>query len=271
MSTLSAIILAAGKGTRMNSDLPKVAHEVAGQAMVRWVVEACRGAGCRKIVVVVGYAQEVVRKALSGLEVEFAVQSEQLGTGHAVRCAESCFKSGASVIAGDAFVLAGDGPLIRGETLTALLDRHRATRSAATLATSVIDDPSGYGRIHRDAAGQFVGIVEEKNASAAQKAIREVNPSYYCFDIPALFSSLTKVKRNEASGEYYITDVPTLLMSEGRRVEVIEAVPPEDVLSINNPQQLAEVDRILRKRLAQATPGNRSVAHQTRGSADHVL
>lgn len=271
MTTPSAIILAAGKGTRMNSDLPKVAHEVAGQAMVRWVVEACRGAGCRKIVVVVGYAQNVVRKALSGLEVEFAEQTEQHGTGHAVRCAESLFKDGASHKAGDAFVLAGDGPLIRDETLKTLLERHRSTKAAATLATSVIDDPAGYGRIDRDAAGRFIGIVEEKNASATQKAIREVNPSYYCFDIPSLFSSLAKVKRNEASGEYYITDVPTLLMSEGRRVEVIEAVPPEDVLSINNPQQLAEVDRILRSRLAQHTPVKRPVAHTTRGSADHVL
>jgi len=113
MSTPSAIILAAGKGTRMNSDLPKVAHEVAGQSMVRWVVEACHSAGCRKIVVVVGYAQEVVRKALSGLDVQFAEQLEQHGTGHAVRCAEANFKSGTGYTPGDAFVLAGDGPLIR--------------------------------------------------------------------------------------------------------------------------------------------------------------
>ena len=153
MSTPSAIILAAGKGTRMNSDLPKVAHEVAGQAMVRWVVEACRGAGCRKIVVVVGYAQEVVRKALSGLEVEFAVQNEQHGTGHAVRCAESLFQNAGAVQPGDAFVLAGDGPLIRDITLKTLLERHRATKSAATLATSVIDDPAGYGYAHGDPVG----------------------------------------------------------------------------------------------------------------------
>jgi bifunctional UDP-N-acetylglucosamine pyrophosphorylase/glucosamine-1-phosphate N-acetyltransferase len=270
MSTPSAIILAAGKGTRMNSDLPKVAHEVAGQAMVRWVVEACREAGCRKIVVVVGYAQDIVRKALSGLEVEFAEQTEQHGTGHAVRCAEAHFTQGAALTPGDAFVLAGDGPLIRGETLRTLLERHRSTKAAATLATSVIDNPAGYGRIVRDAAGRFVGIVEEKNASPAQKSIREVNPSYYCFDIPALFASLAKVKRNEASGEYYITDVPTLLMSEGRRVEVIEAVPPEDVLSINDQTQLAEVDRILRTRVSRATPG-RPVSHLTGGRADHVL
>jgi len=135
----------------------------------------------------------------------------------------------------------------------------------------VIENPAGYGRIHRDAAGRFLGIVEEKNATAAQKSIREVNPSYYCFDIPSLFTSLQKVKRNEASGEYYITDVPELLMAEGRRVEVIEAVPPEDVLSINNPQQLAEVDRILRARLAQARPKDRPVAHLSGGRASDVL
>lgn len=261
MKPLSAIILAAGKGTRMQSDLPKVAHAVAGMPMVCWVARACAEAGCSRIVIVVGYQREVVRQCLAdfappGVEVQYAVQDEQLGTGHAVRCAESLYRNETQKAGGtDVIVLAGDGPLIRGATLEALVDRHRSTAAAATLATSVIADPAGYGRIVRDGAGKFAGIVEEKHCTPAQKAIREVNPSYYCFDTAELFKSLALVKRNEGSGEYYITDVPTLLMQQGRRVEVIDAVPPEDVLSINTPVQLAEVDRILRGRLNKAPVG----------------
>ncbi len=214
--------------------------------MVCAVVDACREAGCRKIVVVVGYKQELVREALAGYEgVEFAVQDEQLGTGHAVLCASEAFKDVAS---GDVFVLCGDGPLIRPATLKQVIDRHRSTSASATLATSVIADPSGYGRIVRDSAGRFTGIVEQKNATPEQLKIREVNPSYYCFQVRPLFSALQRVKRNETTGEYYVTDVPTLLMQDGQRVEVMDAVPPEDVLSINTLDQLAEVDRLYRSR-----------------------
>lgn len=258
--TTSAIILAAGKGTRMKSDLPKVAHEVAGRSMVEWVAQACVEAGCSRVVVVVGYQQEVVREIFAkrrdlGGVIEFAVQSEQLGTGHAVRCAESLFAREKNAAGNDVFVLAGDGPLIRAETLATLLERHRSIGASAALATSVIEDSTGYGRIVRDGSGRFVGIVEQKNATPEQLRIREVNPSYYCFDAKELFSSLERVKRDAVSGEYYITDVPALLLQSGKRVEVIDAVPPEDVLSINTPEQLAEVDRVLRARLNQE-PGS---------------
>jgi UDP-N-acetylglucosamine diphosphorylase/glucosamine-1-phosphate N-acetyltransferase len=245
----AALIMAAGKGTRMNSDLPKVVHEVAGRPMVCHVVDACLKAGCDRIVVVVGYQQERVRAALGGFggRLSFAVQAEQLGTGHAVQCAEP------ALVGLDPetplLVLAGDGPLIRAETLRTLLDRHQSARASATLATSVIDDPSGYGRIVRDGGGRFLDIVEQKNASPEQLAIREVNPSYYCFRLGSLLDAVRRVARNERSGEYYVTDVPAILMRGGLGVEVIEAVPPQDVLSINTPEQLAEVDRILRDRL----------------------
>ena len=200
------MLLAAGKGTRMGSDLPKVCHPIGGRAMVCAVVDACLDAGCDRIVVVVGYKQELVREALAeyGNTVEFAVQDEQLGTGHAVMCAEGAFPEGMRE-GTDLFVLCGDGPLIRAETLRTVLERHRSVGAAGTLATSVIDDPSGYGRI-------------------------------------------------ELTGEYYITDVFEGLLAEGKRVEVIDAVPPEDVLSINTPEHLAEVDRIFRGRaLASGT------------------
>lgn len=249
---LSAIVLAAGKGTRMNSDLPKVCHEVGGRPMVCAVVDACLEAGCGRVVVVVGYEQGMVRSALEGYDgrVAFVEQPEQLGTGHAVGCARGEFE-GLGPGEHDVFVLAGDGPLIRARTLATLLDRHRSVGASATLATSVIGDPAGYGRIVRDGAGGFLRIVEQKNATEAELSIREVNPSYYCFDAARLFAALERVGRDGVSGEYYVTDVPGLLLGDGERVEVIDAVPPGDVLSINTPEQLAEVDRVFRSRAAE--------------------
>lgn len=249
---VQAMLLAAGKGTRMGSDLPKVCHLVGGRPMVCAVVDACLEAGCERIVAVVGYKQELVRDALAeyGDTVEFAVQDEQLGTGHAVMCAEPAYPA-AMRDGTDLFVLCGDGPLIRAETLKIVLDRHRASNAAGTLATSVIDDPAGYGRIVRDGAGgagRFQRIVEQKNASADELKIREINPSYYCFNARALFQALAGVGRNPLTGEYYITDVFEKLLDQGEAVEVIDAVPPEDVLSINTPEHLAEVDRIFRAR-----------------------
>jgi UDP-N-acetylglucosamine diphosphorylase/glucosamine-1-phosphate N-acetyltransferase len=246
----AAIILAAGKGTRMKSDLPKVVFPVGGRAMVCAVVDACRAAGCGRIIVVVGHKQELVRDALRGYPVEFAVQGEQLGTGHAVMSARAVLEQGGAP--GTTLVLCGDGPLIRARTLRSLLDRHRGAGAAATLATAVIDDPEGYGRIVRDAQGRFLAIVEQKNATPAQRSIREVNPSYYCFATADLFDALTRVGRNPVSGEYYLTDVLELLRTGGRRVEVVPSVPPQDVLSINTPEDLAQVDAIYRARGPQA-------------------
>lgn len=247
----AAVILAAGKGTRMNSDLPKVCHPIGGQPMIRAVVDACLAAGCDKIVAVVGYKQELVREALAsyGDRVEFAVQGEQLGTGHAVRSAQANFEH--EIQNGqdrDVLVLCGDGPLIRPETLGLMLSRQRDTGAAATLATSVIENPTGYGRIVRDAEGRFAAIVEQKNATPEQLEVREVNPSYYCFGSRGLFDCLSRLPRNELTGEYYVTDVPAMLLASGGGVEVIDAVPPEDILSINTLDQLAEVDRVFRSR-----------------------
>jgi UDP-N-acetylglucosamine diphosphorylase/glucosamine-1-phosphate N-acetyltransferase len=247
-SAPAAIILAAGKGTRMGGDLPKVVHPVGGRPMICAVVDACRAAGCARIIVVVGYKQELVRDALAGVpEIEFAVQDQQLGTGHAVLCAESTLLA-AKRVSEATLVLAGDGPLIRPDTIRLLLDRHARTRAAATLATAIIDDPTGYGRIVRDAQGAFTGIVEHKNATPAQRETREINPSYYCFRTGVLFDALRAVTRNPLSGEYYLTDVLGLLLSRGERVEVAPGVPPQDVLSINTPGELAVVDRLFRAR-----------------------
>jgi len=251
MHAPAAIILAAGKGTRMNSDLPKVAHEAAGAPLALWVARACAEAGCGRIILVVGHQQEVVRaifeRAAGEFEdvaIEFVVQEEQHGTGHATQCAQPALAG----FEGDVFVLVGDGPLVRASTLAALHDRHRKAGADATLATARLDDPAGYGRIVRDESGVFAGIVEEKDATDAQKRIDEINPSIYCFRAPALFDALGRVKRSGASGEYYLTDAPAILQESGGVVEVVDAASAEDAMSVNTPEQLAMVDRALRER-----------------------
>ncbi|MFN7374768.1 MAG: ribose-phosphate diphosphokinase [bacterium] len=265
-----AVILAAGKGTRMNSDLPKVVHAVGDRPMVCNVVDACRAAGARRIILVVGYKQEVVREAVArqgpawAHGIEFAVQQEQLGTGHAVLAAKEALADLLQTRQQPCFVLAGDGPLIRSKTLRTLLDRHNEASASATLATSVIPDPTGYGRIVRDEAGRFVAIVEHKECTPEQRALQEVNPSYYCFDLHELYKGLAQVERNGSSGEYYITDVPSLFLRQGKRVEVIDAVPPQDVLSINTPAQLAEVDAIYRAQVIDAQRASRDESHSLR-------
>jgi bifunctional UDP-N-acetylglucosamine pyrophosphorylase/glucosamine-1-phosphate N-acetyltransferase len=248
---LSAIILAAGKGKRMNSDLPKVVHPVAGQPMVRWVVQACRESGASPIVLVIGHGGEAVRDAFAGdnQDIRYAVQDRQLGTGHATLCA----KSALGQFQGDVLVLAGDGPLIRAATIRAMHRKHVETSAAATMATSIISDPTGYGRIVRDASGQrFEAIVEHKNATEAQRKIHEVYPSYACFDAELLFEMLAQIGPDSVSSEYYLTAVFSMLKDRGHRIEIVDAVPPEDILSINDVQQLAEVDAILRTRLGTA-------------------
>ncbi len=239
----------------MGSDLPKVVHQVGGRAMVSIVAEACHAVGCSPIVAVVGHGREHVERVLEGAsgEIRYALQAEQLGTGHAVLAAEASLTDVSPDT--DVLVLCGDGPLIREDTIRTLLDTHRTANAAATLATAVVDDPSGYGRIVRDGGGRFARIVEQKNASADELTIREINPSYYCFKLGPLMDALRRVERNPKTGEYYLTDVPALLLAGGARVEVVEAVPAEDVLSINTPEQLAQVDRIYRQRnnMAQGT------------------
>ncbi len=249
-----AVILAAGKGTRMGSDLPKVMHQALGRPLVEWVVNACVAAGCARIVLVVGHGAGIVQAHFAGrAEIEFVTQQPQLGTGHAVDQARHLL---AGQPAGqDILVLCGDGPLIRASTITALLSAHRSSGAAATLATSVIPDADGYGRIVRDDKGDFSRIAEHKDASAAERAIREINPSYYCFQSGDLWTSLARLDNANSQREYYITDLFRLLPASGRRVHVVDAVPPEEVLSVNTPQQLAEVESILRARGASLVSG----------------
>ena len=254
--SLDAIILAAGRGKRLGGgDRAKVAHEVGGRPMVQWVVDACREAGVQRCIVVVGHGGDEVRQLLAGDDaIAFVEQTELLGTGHATRMAEPMFTD---LPPRDVFVLAGDGPLLRASTLRQLRHVHRQTHAAATLATAVLDDPSGYGRIVRDSEEKFDRIVEQKDATDAELAIREINPSYYCFESTSLFEALRRINNDNAQGEYYVTDVPGIFKQEGKLVSIVDAVPPEDVMGINTPQQLEEVDAVLRRRhgLADSTGG----------------
>ena len=244
---LSAVILAAGKGTRMNSDLPKVMHHIAGRPIVEWVVDACRAAGAERIIVVVGHSGELVRDALGDHpDVEFVEQKEQLGTGHAVDMARPVLERHPEE---NVFVLCGDGPLIQSSTLATLLDTHTQTQAGGTLATAVIPDPSGYGRIVRNSTGEFERIVEQKDASPEELELGEVNPSYYCFNAASLLNALSRVSNDNASGEYYITDVFKIMLDSGEPVGVVAAVPPEDILSINTPEDLKMVERVLVDRI----------------------
>ena len=204
MST-TAIILAAGKSTRMKSRKPKVLHEVCGRPMLDHVLRACYAAGCDRIIGVVGHGkEEVMAPFASDRRINWVEQKEQLGTGHA---AQSCIAELKRIGDGNVFILAGDGPLIRGEVLTTLLQAHIDDEADASMATAVLDDPTGYGRVIRDAGGEFIEIIEQIDATAEQREIREVFPSYYCVKIDALLFALSKLKNDNKKGEYYLTDI----------------------------------------------------------------
>ena len=246
-----AIILAAGKGTRMGGDLPKVLYPVAGRPMAWWVVQACLEAGVNRCVVVIGYQGQEVIAALRDIpQCVFVEQHEQLGTGHATRMAQPYFADQPAV---DVFVMAGDAPLIRSRTLRQLLAAHRATDAWATLATAVLENPQGYGRVIRHEDGSFKAIVEQKDASPKQQEVCEINPSYYCFRSDRLFEALAQVKNTNAQKEYYLTDVPGLLKESGHTVTVVDAVPAQEVIGVNTQEQLTHVDQILRSRLESST------------------
>jgi len=241
-----AIILAAGHGKRMRSETAKVLHEVCGRPMIRHVVDAARGAGARSIIVVVGYGAEQVRAALAGEpDIRFASQDRQLGTGDAVRACRPLLVD----YAGPALVLVGDEPLIRPEPLADLLARRESEGAACLLGTAIVPDASGFGRILRDGAGRFLRIVEERDCSPEERAIREVNPSCYAFELPGLWDALERLGTGNAQGEYYLTDAPELLHAMGRRVVALPCLEPDDILGVNTRQHLAQANAILQGRI----------------------
>jgi bifunctional UDP-N-acetylglucosamine pyrophosphorylase / glucosamine-1-phosphate N-acetyltransferase len=235
----SAIILAAGKGTRMKSDLPKVLSPVLGRPMIHWVIDALERAGVQRKIVVVGYRQDLVREALSQRkDVEFAVQEQQLGTGHAVQMCSDFLKS----ISGPVFVLAGDSPLVQTSSLTTLLGLFEAAKPACVMGTLIKDNPEGLGRIVRDPQQRFLRIVEHKDASSTERAIREVNMSTYLFHPSELLWALGQLRNQNAQSEYYLTDCPELLVQAKKLVEVKPVLQACEALSINTMEELAMVE-----------------------------
>lgn len=246
MKPTAAIILAAGKSTRMVTDMPKVLHEVCGRPMLAYVIDACRAAGVERIICVVGYRKDDIIKAFSGeAGVSFVEQKEQKGTGHAAMVCREALAD----FSGNVMVIAGDMPLVRSETLKLLVDTHGQQNSAVTLATAVLDDPTGYGRIVRDKYGNLEGIVEHSDCTPEQLTIKEINPSYYCFDGKLLFSALDKIQPNNVKGEYYITDALKILIRGGHRALAITAVAAEDAMGVNSRLELAEVGRLMQNRI----------------------
>ena len=237
---LETLILAAGKGTRMRSKLPKVLHKVGGKEMIRHVINAAKKAGSAREVVVIGSGAQLVRETISG--VEFVVQEEQLGTGHAVLSAKKNFEQSEGTL----LILCGDTPLLTDKLLKNFTAAHENSKCAATVLTAKMPDATGYGRIIREDDGSFKKIVEEKDATELEKKIREVNAGVYCFDVKKLFGALEKLKNDNAQGEYYLPDVLTILKDAGEKVGAFTAEYADETLGINSRVQLAAADRIFR-------------------------
>ena len=248
MSERVAIILAAGISSRMNTELAKVLHEVCGRPMLAYVLDACRDVGVEKIYVVVGYGAEQVKERFAeDQDIVWVHQDKQFGTGHAVLCCKQYLAG----FDGQTLVLCGDGPLIRAGTLAILLEKHKMEHAAVALATAVLDDPTGYGRIVRDVYGNIQGIVEDSDCSPEQLAVKEVNPSYYLFNNKILFDALENVKPDNVKGEYYLTDALSLIIASGHKVVAVTAVRPEEAMGVNSRAELSTASKIMQRRIQQ--------------------
>lgn len=245
MNSPTAIVLAAGKGTRMKSDLPKVLCQANGRPLVDYVIDALREAGVEKIVAVVGYKADEVKSTLEPRgNVEFALQEDQLGTGHAVMMCRENLKN----IDGPVVVVAGDSPMLQSSSISNLLDDFKATSPACILGTLLHDDPTGLGRIVRDDEGSFVGIVEEKDATDEQRQINEVNMSTYVFDCQKMLAALDSLTADNKQKEYYITDLPAILLADKQDVRALPVLKPIEALSVNTVDHLALVEAEMQKR-----------------------
>ncbi len=241
---LSIIILAAGKGTRMKSDKAKVLHEVFYAPMVHHVIQATLPLRPAQTIVIVGHQQSSVEEALISFEVDFVVQTEQLGTGHAVLVAENAIDEETDTV----MILCGDTPLVRTETLQAMYSFHQQQGASLTLMTTVLETPTNYGRIICDNNDRILGIVEQKDATSEQLEIQEINAGIYCVEKSVLFSALKKVGTKNSQGEVYLTDIVKLAVKQGLLVERYIAAAPLDVLGVNSRVELADAQNELQIR-----------------------
>lgn len=238
-----AIVLAAGQGTRMKSDLAKVLHRACGRPMVEYVLDAARRAGARRLIVVVGHQAEAVKDALkSQPDVEFALQEHRKGTGHAVMmCAKHLEHHDGPVL-----VLAGDTPLLRSESLAELLKTQQSTGAACVVGTAITEANQGLGRIVRDSDGNFLRIVEQKEATPEEAAIREINTGCFAFDCRLLFKALDEIRPDNKQSEYYLTDCAEILRRQGQKVIARPVFNIAEAMGVNTPEQLAEVERTMK-------------------------
>jgi bifunctional UDP-N-acetylglucosamine pyrophosphorylase/glucosamine-1-phosphate N-acetyltransferase len=246
--TATAVLLAAGEGKRMKSERAKVLHPLAGKALLDHVLDACKAAGLRRAVVVVGAKKEQVIAHLKarktrGFKVTWAVQEEQRGTGHALLCALPAIDEGA--VPREIVVLCGDAPLIRPGTVNELLSLHRAGDASATILTADLPDPTGYGRVLRGPEGEVERIVEHKDATAKERKIKEINSADYVFDLVAVRSALAEVSTDNQQGEYYLTDTIAIMKRRKRLVLAFKVDDPREVLGVNTVEQLAEAEAAL--------------------------
>lgn len=234
---LAAVILAAGKGKRMVTDLPKVLHEFRGRAMIHWVVDSAKSVGADPIAVVVGHRHGLVETALEGSGAMFAYQPEQLGTAHAVEQTRSHLID----FQGDVLVLSGDVPGISVRTLKSLIKRHRDTGAKGTMLTAEVDQPTGYGRVIKDDSGHLVRVVEEKDAQEHERGIREINSGIYVFDAHALFATLPLIQNNNKQNEYYLPDILYILKEQNQIVTVEKAENFREIQGVNTKEELRRI------------------------------
>ena len=237
--SFATIIMAAGKGKRMKSDLPKVLHRLAGRPLVHHVIDLARSVGSDRIILVVSHKKELVIESTRDKAVQWAIQEQPIGTGDAVK---SC-RSNLQDYSGDVLILSGDVPMLRRETILNAYDLHQSTDAVATDFTFKPDDPDGYGRIIRGSSGELLGIVEQKDASPKQLQIGEVNGGIYFFRSDILFTALDQVTNDNASGEYYLTDTIGILARQGQRMSAYLVDDPGEMAGVNDSDQLAELER----------------------------
>lgn len=246
MKSAVSVVLAAGKSTRMKSEVPKVLHKVCGRIMIDYVLDAARDAGVAQHVVIVGHKADMVRDALAHhSDVVFAEQTEQKGTGHAVMMCEPHLRDHS----GSVLILAGDTPLLKGKSLRALLDAQQSDQAACVIGTADTVNNDGLGRIVRDSAGNFQCIVEHKDATDEQRRITEINTGCYAFDSQLLLQSLRRVQPNNVQAEYYLTDCPRILMDLGHKVTASCSLTIEEALGVNTRLQLAEVRNSIQREI----------------------
>ncbi|MGN0349800.1 MAG: sugar phosphate nucleotidyltransferase [Roseburia sp.] len=245
MSRLNAVILAAGKGTRMKSELPKVVHTIEGKCLVDYVIEAAWGAGVEDICLVVGYKYDIVRESICNKKVRFVLQEEQLGTGHAVKCAKDFLGD-----EGETLILFGDTPLITADTLLRLQAYHKEQKNVVTVLSAMVENPEGYGRIIRDDNGNFLKSVEHKDASEEERKSCEINSGMYIFQTKELKRALEEIKPNNAQAEYYLPDTLTIIKEKGGRADAFALDHPEDITGVNDQEQLKAAADIIRRRNA---------------------